>query len=119
MHITARAMKLFAKRMSLYQIRMMAFLSLLLPVALALEQVPLITSPLQTIPLLGFGTWNLERSNASTVVSEAIRAGYVHIDCAAIYGDEKEVGTGLRKGLEAKDGKRDDIWVTSKLWNDQ
>ena len=70
------------------------------------------------IPLLGFGTWNL-KPNASDAVSYAIQTGYRHIDCAAIYGNEKEVGKGIADGLEKTGLSRSDIWVTSKLWNDQ
>lgn len=69
------------------------------------------------VPLIGFGTWNLDRSNASDVVAAAIHAGYRHIDCAAIYGNEKEVGDGIRKGMKKEGLKRKDIWITSKLWN--
>ena len=67
------------------------------------------------IPLLGFGTWNLDRLNASAVVSTALQAGFRHLDCAAIYGNEKEVGKGIREGLQESGLKREDIWVTSKV----
>ena len=67
------------------------------------------------IPLLGFGTWNLK--NASDVVSDALQLGYKHFDCAAIYGNEKEVGRGIGQGLEKSGLDRQSIWVTSKLWN--
>ena len=70
------------------------------------------------IPLLGFGTWNVQRSNASTVVATALNAGYRHLDCAAVYGNEDIVGEGIEKGLQQAFISRDDIWVTSKLWND-
>ncbi|MCJ1356250.1 MAG: hypothetical protein MMC33_006244 [Icmadophila ericetorum] len=75
------------------------------------------TSP-SSIPLLGFGTWNLDRSNASDVVTYALKTGYRHIDCAAAYGNQKEVGKGIAEGLKNEGLKRSDIWVTSKLWND-
>lgn len=80
-------------------------------------QQPLTTTP-STIPLLGFGTWNLDRSNASDAVSAALEAGYRHIDCATIYGNQKEVGKGIAEGLNKTGLKRSDIWITSKLWND-
>ena len=78
------------------------------------------SSPPASIPLLGFGTWNLKisPSNTTAAVSAAIQAGYKHIDCAAIYGNEKEVGAGIKHGLNVTGQKREDIWVTSKLWND-
>ena len=72
-------------------------------------------------PLIGFGTWNLKESadNTSSAVALAIETGYRQIDCAAAYGNEKEVGKGIAEGLKKADLKREDIWVTSKLWNDQ
>ena len=73
------------------------------------------------IPHLGFGTWNLspDEHNASAAVSHAIQIGYRHIDCAAAYRNEKDVGQGIKEGLEKAGLKREDIWVTSKLWNDK
>ena len=84
-------------------------------------QVPLQSKSSLEIPLLGFGTWNLkaDEHNASKAVSAAINAGYRHIDCAAAYGNEKDVGQGIADGLKKAGLKREDIWVTSKLWNDQ
>ena len=70
------------------------------------------------IPLLGFGTWRLTE-NTSEAVSWAIQEGYTHIDCAAAYGNEKEVGHGIRDGLDKTGLTRDDLFITSKLWNDQ
>jgi len=80
----------------------------------------LVSSPPSSIPLLGFGTWNLDISprNTTIAVSAALQAGYKHIDCAAIYGNEKEVGEGIKHGLEVTGQRREDIWITSKLWND-
>ncbi|CZR65035.1 probable aldose reductase [Phialocephala subalpina] len=81
-----------------------------------------ILSPQETIsqPLIGFGTWNLKVSpeNTTAVVSLAIETGYRQIDCAAIYGNQVAVGKGIKEGLEKVGLKREDIWVTSKLWND-
>lgn len=88
-------------------------------VPLADEHVPIIT-PLTTdaISLMGFGTWRLT-DNTSEAVSWAIQTGYRHIDCAAAYGNEEEVGKGIKDGLEKTGLSRDDLWITSKLWNDQ
>ena len=83
------------------------------------NQIPLKPHAVSTIPLLGFGTWNLKEPNNSDAVSLAIQTGYRHIDCAAIYGNEKEVGKGIADGLKKAELARSDIWVTSKLWNDQ
>ncbi|KAL8706093.1 MAG: hypothetical protein Q9225_007982 [Loekoesia sp. 1 TL-2023] len=80
-------------------------------------QQPLTTQP-STIPSLGFGTWNLDKSNASEAVSAALQAGYRHLDCATVYGNQKEVGKGIADGLKKAGLNRSDIWVTSKLWND-
>ena len=82
-------------------------------------QVPLTPSTLSQIPLLGFGTWNLKEENTTAAVSHALQVGYRHIDAAAIYRNEPYVGKGLAEGLEKANLNREDIWVTSKLWNDQ
>lgn len=71
------------------------------------------------IPLLGFGTWNLDRANATEAVSWAIQTGYRHIDCAAAYRNQDLVGKGIKDGLKKTGLKRSDLWITSKLWNDQ
>lgn len=88
----------------------------------AQEQIPFSPSnppSIASIPLLGFGTWNLDNSNASEAVSIALQTGYRHLDCAAIYGNEKEVGNGIKDGLETIGLDRSSVWITSKLWNDQ
>ena len=73
------------------------------------------------IPPIGFGTWNLslENHNASEAVSSAIQVGYRHVDCAAAYHNEQEVGRGIAEGLSKSNLERERIWVTSKLWNDR
>ncbi|KAI9706405.1 MAG: hypothetical protein M1836_003410 [Candelina mexicana] len=84
------------------------------------HQYPLTDHSALSIPLIGFGTWNLDPSsgNATAAVSFAIQYGYRHIDCAAAYNNEKEVGKGIADGLKRAGLTRKDIWVTSKLWND-
>lgn len=67
-----------------------------------------------TIPQIGLGVWQTPDDVAVTAVSAAIKAGYCHVDTAAIYQNEKGVGEGLRASGVA----RDDIYVTTKLWND-
>ena len=100
------------------------FVTVLLPAVLAYDQVPL-AKPLPEpvpIPQNGFGTWNLRTSaeNTTAVVAAAIEAGYRHIDCAAAYSNQKEVGKGIKEGLARVDGlKREDLWITSKLWNSE
>lgn len=83
------------------------------------DQAVLNASPVKVIPLLGFGTWNLKTDEASDAVTAALQAGYRHIDGAFIYGNEKEVRKGIKEGLEKTGLRREDIWVTSKLWNDK
>ncbi len=66
------------------------------------------------LPAIGFGTWKLQGDDASNAVSQALEAGYRLIDTAAIYGNEKPVGEAIvSSGID-----RDDIFVTTKLWND-
>ena len=93
----------------------------LLGLCSAQNQIPISLTAPSHIPAIGFGTWNLKISSANTsaAVATAIKTGYRHIDCAAVYGNEKDVGKGIRDGLEEMGLKREDIWVTSKLWNDQ
>jgi alcohol dehydrogenase (NADP+) len=72
---------------------------------------------LDAIPLLGFGTWNL-KANCTEAVAYAIEIGYRHIDCAKAYGNEQAVGQGIAQGLAKTGLRREDLWITSKLWND-
>jgi diketogulonate reductase-like aldo/keto reductase len=65
------------------------------------------------MPNFGLGTWLSEPSKVEAAVSEALRIGYRHIDAAALYANEVEVGNGIKTSGVL----REDIWVTSKLWN--
>ena len=69
-----------------------------------------------SIPLLGFGTWQLEPDDARRMVAEALRIGYRHIDTAWIYHNEAAVGDGIRDAIEAGHVTRDDLWLTTKIW---
>ncbi|MBU1383491.1 MAG: aldo/keto reductase [Alphaproteobacteria bacterium] len=77
---------------------------------------PTITVDGHSIPQLGFGTWNLTPEVARTMVAEALRIGYRHIDTAWIYHNEAAVGDGIRDAIEAGHVTRDDLWLTTKIW---
>ncbi|KAK5082615.1 hypothetical protein LTR70_007533 [Exophiala xenobiotica] len=68
------------------------------------------------IPAIGLGTWQSDPGQVMKSVSHAIKVGYRHIDCAYCYGNEGEVGQGIREGLKATGLTRDDLFITTKLW---
>lgn len=73
------------------------------------------------IPAMGIGTFGSDNYSNDTVanaVEQAIRAGYRHIDCAAVYGNEKEIGKVIAKLISEGVVTREELWVTSKVWND-
>lgn len=66
-----------------------------------------------SIPMLGFGTYRIKPAEVADAIAEALATGYRHFDCAHIYGNEVEVGAAFKKsGI-----KREDLFVTSKVWN--
>lgn len=65
------------------------------------------------IPAIGLGTWQSKPHEVQTAVEAALRAGYRHIDTASAYGNEAEVGAGIKASGVA----RDQIWLTTKLFN--
>lgn len=78
------------------------------------------------IPPIGLGTFGSDAVGAHEVaeaVRYAIGIGYRHIDCASVYGNEAEIGVALVSALSGRAGypavKREELWITSKLWNDK
>jgi diketogulonate reductase-like aldo/keto reductase len=76
--------------------------------------VPAIRSGDVLIPALGFGTWQLDNGTAQPLVEQALEIGYRHIDTAQIYRNERDVGA----GVAASGIKRDDVFLTTKVWID-
>jgi 2,5-diketo-D-gluconate reductase B len=73
---------------------------------------PLVSANGAQIPIVGLGTWELRGRTCARVVEQALRLGYRHIDTAEMYDNEREVGEGLR----ASGVKRDDVFITTKVW---
>jgi alcohol dehydrogenase (NADP+) len=69
------------------------------------------------MPAIGLGTWKSKEGDVYRAVTEALRLGYRHIDCAAIYGNEAEIGQAFADAFAGGLVTREELWVTSKLWN--
>jgi 2,5-diketo-D-gluconate reductase B len=80
----------------------------------AIGPIPSVEANGANIPLVGLGTWELRGRTCARIVEQALRLGYRHIDTAEMYGNEREVGDGLR----ASGVKRDEVFVTTKIWPD-
>ena len=75
--------------------------------------IPIISANGAKMPALGFGTWPLKGEEGIAAVAAALDAGYRHIDTAAMYGNEREVGEAIRNhGVP-----RDEIFLTTKVWH--
>lgn len=73
------------------------------------------------IPAIGMGTFGSDNYDAETIaqaVKKAIIMGYRHIDCASVYGNEKEIGAVINELIDNGTVKREELWITSKVWND-
>jgi len=68
-----------------------------------------------SVPQLGFGVFKVDPAETERIVTDALEVGYRHIDTAAIYGNEKGVG----EALSASGIPRDELFITTKLWNDR
>ncbi len=74
--------------------------------------IPVVEANGARIPLIGLGTWELRGRTCARVVEQALRLGYSHIDTAEIYENERDVG----EGLHAAGVRRNDVFVTTKIW---
>jgi diketogulonate reductase-like aldo/keto reductase len=70
-----------------------------------------------TMPVFGFGTWQAPKGEVALSVREALKVGFRHIDCARVYQNEAEIGEVFAEVLKSGDIKREELFVTSKLWN--
>lgn len=71
------------------------------------------------MPQIGLGTWKLRGDDAVRVVREAIELGYRHIDTASSYGNEEAIGQAIRDAIAAGDVSRDELFITTKAWQDE
>ena len=71
----------------------------------------------QLMPAVGLGLWKLDLDEVADTVYNAIKTGYRHLDSAADYGNEKQVGEGIARAIADGLCRREDLWITSKLWN--
>lgn len=69
------------------------------------------------LPTVGLGMWKIPNEACAPLVQDAVAAGYRHFDCACDYGNEKETGDGLRQVIAGGRCRREELWITSKLWN--
>ena len=70
-----------------------------------------------SLPSVGLGCWKIPKPEAAEVIATALELGYRHIDAACDYGNEVEVGQGIARALAAGHLAREELHVTSKLWN--
>ncbi|MDX1427494.1 MAG: aldo/keto reductase, partial [Salegentibacter mishustinae] len=69
------------------------------------------------MPAKGLGTWKSGKEEVKEAVKFALNNGYRHIDCAATYGNEDAVGEAFSEVFNEGKIKREEVWITSKLWN--
>lgn len=97
------------------------------PFALAEDGIDPALVPKRTLytgaqmPAIGLGTFGSDHVSADEIaeaVQGAVEVGYRHLDCASVYGNEKRIGEALQE-LFDRGLRRDELWITSKLWNDK
>jgi len=91
----------------------LVMVALLLGVAASVQSIRLRSG--KDMPVIGLGTWKAPPGVVGAAVKSALESGYTHLDCAAIYGNEKEVGA----ALESSGIDRSSLFITSKLWNSE
>lgn len=69
------------------------------------------------MPKVGFGLWKIPQDICADAVYNAIKAGYRHLDSACDYGNEVQVGEGIKRAIDDGLCSREELWITSKLWN--
>ncbi|MFN3191174.1 MAG: aldo/keto reductase [Aureliella sp.] len=69
------------------------------------------------LPAVGLGLWKIPNESTAEIVYEAIKLGYRHFDSACDYGNEIEAGIGFQRAFQEGLCQREDLWITSKLWN--
>uniref|UniRef100_A0A1B6GJ45 NADP-dependent oxidoreductase domain-containing protein n=1 Tax=Cuerna arida TaxID=1464854 RepID=A0A1B6GJ45_9HEMI len=108
---------------SIFQVKNKGRLSSVLNRSLCLDsgsmaEVPIITlNNGYKIPQFGLGTWKSKPGEVRGAVVDAIRSNYRHVDCALVYQNEKEVGEGIQLAIQQGLCKREDLFITTKLWN--
>ena len=72
-----------------------------------------------TMPALGLGTWKAQGEELVRAITQAVKMGYRHIDTAMIYQNERDIGDAIRQLIKEGVVSREELFITSKLWNDQ
>lgn len=70
------------------------------------------------MPIEGLGTFKIDKAEVYKMIRWAVKLGVYHFDCASIYGNEEEVGFAIYDALNEDNIKREELFITSKLWND-